>query len=497
MTHLRGPAGRLAGALTIALLLAGAVTGSGPVAASVATCRSWTGAQPPSPGSVDNLLEGVAVLTPCDAWAVGSDTGSSGLSQTLTEHWDGSAWTVVPSPDVAGLNNQLDGVRAVSAADVWAVGVSFVDGGEERTLILHWDGHTWQQVISPSPGTAAWLNAVGAVSATDAWAVGFLNNGAAGQPLILHWNGQKWAQVTSPHPGTGGTLSGVAATSASNAWAVGVYFNGTADQGFMLHWNGQMWARQAIPNPGGTAQNGFLNGVAANGASGKAWAVGFDETGTGDKTLILAWTGGRNGSSSPAPPPATALPSSARPPPPPATPGRWAARATAPRELPWYCTGTGRNGPRRPAPARDPRLACWPWPRPPPATPGPSAGSPATAPAATRASPSTAASGSLAPGSRSLPEGRSLTMQPRRSIQRLAWAVAASSIAVWAVAAAATAGAPAAAFAAAGVAPCAAWTGGDQPPDPGGTGHNNTLSGVAVLSPCNAWAVGSYDPEQP
>ena len=291
MTHLRGPAGRLAGALTIALMLAGAVTGSGPAGASVATCGSWTGAQPPSPGSVDNLLEGVAVLTPCDAWAVGSDTGSSGLSQTLAEHWDGSAWTVVPSPDVAGLNNQLDGVRAVSAADVWAVGVSFVDGGEERTLILHWDGHTWRQVTSPSPGTAAWLNAVGAVSATNAWAVGFLDNGGVGQPLILHWNGQKWAQVTSPHPGTGGTLSGVAAASASNAWAVGVYFNGTADQGFMLHWNGQMWARQAIPNPGGTAQNGFLNDVAANGASGKAWAVGFDETGTGDKTLILAWTG--------------------------------------------------------------------------------------------------------------------------------------------------------------------------------------------------------------
>jgi hypothetical protein len=87
-------------------------------------------------------------------------------------------------------------------------------------------------------------------------------------------------------------------------------------------------------------------------------------------------------------------------------------------------------------------------------------------------------------------------MQPRRPIRRLAWAVAASSITATAVAAATTAGAPAAAFVAAGVAPCAAWTGGDQPPDPGGTGHNNTLSGVAVLSPCNAWAVGSFDPEQ-
>jgi hypothetical protein len=41
-----------------------------------------------------------------------------------------------------------------------------------------------------------------------------------------------------------------------------------------------------------------------------------------------------------------------------------------------------------------------------------------------------------------------------------------------------------------------AWTSGQQPPDPGGTTHNNALRGVAVLSPCNAWAVGEYDPEQ-
>ena len=87
-------------------------------------------------------------------------------------------------------------------------------------------------------------------------------------------------------------------------------------------------------------------------------------------------------------------------------------------------------------------------------------------------------------------------MQPRRPIQRLAWAVAVSSITAAAVAGFATAGAPAATIPAAGVAPCVAWTGGEQPPDPGGSVNNNTLWGVAVLSPCNAWAVGDYDPGQ-
>ena len=268
MTHPRAPAGHPARALTVSLLLAGAVTGIGtaaapagaaaaPAGAAAATCHAWTGAPPPSPGTGDNTLNSVAVLSPCDAWAVGFDQDSGGFDQTLTEHWDGSAWTVVPSPDVAGLDNILNGVRAESPTDIWAVGesaagisaakvsatgvsatrMSAATGGAQP-LILHWNGHTWAQVASPSPGTAAVLEAVRTVSATDAWAVGSVANGTTGEPLILHWNGRKWAQAASPHPGTNGGLASVAATSASNAWAVGTFFNGAADRSLILHWNG-------------------------------------------------------------------------------------------------------------------------------------------------------------------------------------------------------------------------------------------------------------------
>ena len=87
-------------------------------------------------------------------------------------------------------------------------------------------------------------------------------------------------------------------------------------------------------------------------------------------------------------------------------------------------------------------------------------------------------------------------MRPRWSAQRLARAVAALFITAGAVAGIASAGAPAAAIPSAAAAPCVAWTGGEQPPDPGGSGTNNNLWGVAVLSPCNAWAVGNYDPGQ-
>ena len=196
--RLRGPARRLAWALTIPLVLACAVTGTGPTGtgptvASAATCQAWSGSQPPNPGDAENEFTGVTVLSPCDAWAVGFAEDSGGLSQTLTEHWDGTAWTVVPSPDVTGSGNVLNAVRAESPTDIWAVGESFTTG-TGQTLILHWDGHTWTQVTSPNPGAGASLSAVRTVSATDAWAVGFFKNGTVDQPLILHWNGQIWAQ---------------------------------------------------------------------------------------------------------------------------------------------------------------------------------------------------------------------------------------------------------------------------------------------------------------
>src|SRR5215472_18088020 len=166
--RLPGRARHLAPALAIPLLLAGLVTGIGPAGASAAptaACRAWSGPPPPSPGTDDNELNGVAVLSPCDAWAVG-DQHSGGVEQTLIEHWDGTAWTVVPSPNVAGRDNQLNGVRAASPADIWAVGDSS-SPSSGQTLILHWNGHTWARVPSPSPGTDDELNGVRTLSATD------------------------------------------------------------------------------------------------------------------------------------------------------------------------------------------------------------------------------------------------------------------------------------------------------------------------------------------
>ena len=65
----------------------------------------------------------------------------------------------------------LLGVSATSASNAWAVG--FIGGSPQQTLIQHWNGTAWKQVATPDPGPVGnILDGVSAVSASDAWAVG-------------------------------------------------------------------------------------------------------------------------------------------------------------------------------------------------------------------------------------------------------------------------------------------------------------------------------------
>jgi hypothetical protein len=58
----------------------------------------WSIADNPQPGSVRDMLFGASALSPSDVRAVGDQEGRSGKFETLAEHWDGSGWTVIPTP---------------------------------------------------------------------------------------------------------------------------------------------------------------------------------------------------------------------------------------------------------------------------------------------------------------------------------------------------------------------------------------------------------------
>ena len=76
----------------------------------------------PNPGSSNDFLNAVAVVSVSDVWAVGSQESGTSSGQTLIEQWNGTAWSVVASPNAAVGASNLNAVAAVSASNVWAVG---------------------------------------------------------------------------------------------------------------------------------------------------------------------------------------------------------------------------------------------------------------------------------------------------------------------------------------------------------------------------------------
>jgi hypothetical protein len=194
-----------------------------------------------SPAGSCCALTAVDAATASDAIAVGNDypapsPGVPGGPIPLAVHWNGSSWSRMTVP--AGLQGEaVNDVTMLSPTDAWAVGT-----GTGGTLALHWNGSAWSRVASPNPPVIDFrlrVNAVSGTSSGDVWIVGGQRGpkrpGYSGTnlPYILHWNGSAWSAVATPDIGSD-YLVDVAAVSPANAWAVS--FGGS-----VLHWDGTAW----------------------------------------------------------------------------------------------------------------------------------------------------------------------------------------------------------------------------------------------------------------
>ena len=116
-------------------------------------------------------LNALQVNSPADVWAVGNQ-GIAGTttSSTLIEHWNGTAWRIVPSPS-PGSSAALAGVTTSNAAnDVWAVGSDVPAGGTvAQTLTLNWNGTSW--VTVPSADAATGFSVLTGVATTPGAAI--------------------------------------------------------------------------------------------------------------------------------------------------------------------------------------------------------------------------------------------------------------------------------------------------------------------------------------
>jgi hypothetical protein len=265
--------------------------------------QQWTLVSTPSPGTVLTVLESVACTSAGNCWAVG--TASNGTvedptpARTVALHWNGSVWSVVPTPSpggtAAGDSSDLFGVTCVSPADCWAVG-SYSSGSHNRNLVLLWNGHAWSAATTPDPLASSVLSSVRCTSSASCWAVGSANSGNPSSNEALHWNGDTWSLASTPDPRTGNaSLSGAGCISSADCWAVGGYggFNGIARFNLALRWNGQSWAHVLTPDPAGShSTDGNALAAVTCLSAAYCWAVG-SYSGPSGQALdqVLHWGG--------------------------------------------------------------------------------------------------------------------------------------------------------------------------------------------------------------
>lgn len=207
-------------------------------------------------------LSGVKALSTTDVWAVGTVVAAvSGqrVTRTLIEHWNGTAWSVVPSADIGqGFNDALQSVSATGPADIWAAGSYAQSGSAPLILFEHWDGQSWT-IFLPSPRVPLGssnpidslqslnLLSISADAVNDAWAA----TGGGGAYSVMHWNGSAWTAVAGVFP-NGYEINGVWAASSKDVWAVGNALQPMHIPTLFEHWDGTAWHAVQGPPPGYT-----------------------------------------------------------------------------------------------------------------------------------------------------------------------------------------------------------------------------------------------------
>jgi len=193
---------------------------------------SWSIVSSPTIGLYSSLI-GITAIATNDVWAVGTYEDNSGGLSPLIEHWDGTSWSVIPSPNPPGSPTlghiYLLGVTALSSKNIWVVGYVTDPGNDPlQTLIEHWNGTKWSIIPSPNLGTRyIELRSVAAMAPNNIWAVGFSEDTSGDYyTLVEHWNGSSWNVTNSPDSADNPSsdlfgITVVRANSRDVAWAVG------------------------------------------------------------------------------------------------------------------------------------------------------------------------------------------------------------------------------------------------------------------------------------
>ncbi len=219
----------LSGKFCMAVGLSGQLTNSRPLA------ERWNGRHwsretvPQPPAGFGGELKGVQCTAPDACIAVG-DYGSGvgqGGQKVLAERWNGSRWSVMPTPNPRGDTIELTGISCTSKSWCEAAGdYSHSGQGTFFGLIEHWSGTRWRIEHVAGPAGRADMFEFEAISCRARGSCAAVGDSAdkhlRGYVLAEHLAGGVWsAQPTPNPPGLGATLFGVSCVADGACEAVG------------------------------------------------------------------------------------------------------------------------------------------------------------------------------------------------------------------------------------------------------------------------------------
>ncbi len=255
----------------------------------------WTEVPSPTPG----FLLGIALISPSEGWAVGSQGTIlhylNGVWSSYTDAISEEMTQTLPATDDLS-QVELTSISMISPDEGWAAGNmlpyqdTYYGGSRNQALsgspvILHYQHGRWtpqplpdlSQMFHCGTGTFSCsgiaLNSISMVSAQEGWAVGNTVPPAnvtdiGGQGILLHYIGGKWVLVNIQAQ----YLRSLFMRSASDGWMIGVGlgFDGGGPSE-VWHYDGNAWA--PVSNP-------VLSSIApfavTGGANGDIWISGID-----------------------------------------------------------------------------------------------------------------------------------------------------------------------------------------------------------------------------
>jgi hypothetical protein len=161
----------------------------------------------------------VDMRSPTDGWAVGYADYLGG-DYGYISRWNGRAWS---DSATFSLTWYLSDILVRSATEAFAVG-SVDNRAGRRPLVLRWNGSSWVRMRASAfdDASPAWLSALTATPDGTIYAIGTRRN-AAGQDraLVVRWDGTTWSRMSVSTSSRSPHLAGVAALSDHRVIAVG------------------------------------------------------------------------------------------------------------------------------------------------------------------------------------------------------------------------------------------------------------------------------------